>query len=266
MASSTESDDNMSVEDDDFINDNDDDYHDQQQRSTVPTNITYKLDCYPYTFSPLLIFTSGGYFDKGYSNYDAVARFFQSVIPVNMLENVLTDGKNMIYEELFQYVIDNKCLVTCCIDAHFSAFQILHSKAVLYYDPLHASCQLITSSGSSSSSTDSVKRFVLFLLMKCNYGDSQHIQDNKEHYTGGSGLSVTSAMISSSLTATRQIIWDLWKNINKISSPVQLRSVKLRNIPLNLNSYYLINNPSNPTMMSTQLTGNTCYFQVFLYV
>ena len=29
-----------------------------------------RLDCYPYSFSPLLLFAPGGYFDKGYSNYN----------------------------------------------------------------------------------------------------------------------------------------------------------------------------------------------------
>lgn len=38
------------------------------------------LDCYPYSFSPLLLFTSNGYFDRGYSNYNAVAGFFERVL------------------------------------------------------------------------------------------------------------------------------------------------------------------------------------------
>ena len=44
---------------------------------------TYKdhtLDCYPYTFSPLLLFSTDGYFDRGYSNYNAVASFFDPVL------------------------------------------------------------------------------------------------------------------------------------------------------------------------------------------
>ena len=28
------------------------------------------LDCYPYTFSPLLLFAQEHYFDPGYSNYN----------------------------------------------------------------------------------------------------------------------------------------------------------------------------------------------------
>ena len=38
----------------------------------------YELDCYPYTFSPLLVFADG-YFDKGFSNYNSVAQFFEPV-------------------------------------------------------------------------------------------------------------------------------------------------------------------------------------------
>ena len=44
---------------------------------------TYKnhtLDCYPYTFSPLLLFSTDGYFDRGYSNYNAVASFFDPIL------------------------------------------------------------------------------------------------------------------------------------------------------------------------------------------
>ena len=45
-----------------------------------------------------------GYFDKGFSNYNSVAQFFDSVLDVNMLENVLYDRKNMLYEDLLEYV------------------------------------------------------------------------------------------------------------------------------------------------------------------
>mgnify|MGYP007125884900 CR=1 FL=1 len=38
------------------------------------------LDCYPYTFSPLLLFAHGDYFDKGYSNYNSVAQFFSPAL------------------------------------------------------------------------------------------------------------------------------------------------------------------------------------------
>jgi hypothetical protein len=29
-----------------------------------------------------------------------------------------------------------------------------------------------------------VQRVAVFLLLKCNYGDNVHIQENKSHYTG----------------------------------------------------------------------------------
>ena len=77
----------------------------------------YSLDCYPYSFSPLLLFAPEGYFDKGYSNYNAVASFFAGVLDnmdVNMLDNVMYDRKNMLYEELLTYVTEHRMLVTCC--------------------------------------------------------------------------------------------------------------------------------------------------------
>ena len=83
------------------------------------------LDCYPYTFSPLLLFASDSYFDKGHSNYNSVAQFFASKLPkVNMLENVIFERKNLLYEELLEQVVAQRSLVTCCIDAHFTAFQV----------------------------------------------------------------------------------------------------------------------------------------------
>ena len=41
-----------------------------------------------------------------------------------MLEGVLFERKNMLYEELLELVIKQRMLVTCCIDAHFTAFQV----------------------------------------------------------------------------------------------------------------------------------------------
>ena len=90
------------------------------------------LDCYPYTFSPLLLFAQDHYFDPGYSNYNSVAQFFASSLEetgVNMLENVLYDRKNMLYEELLEHVTSKRMLVTCCIDAHFTAFQVVGNSA-----------------------------------------------------------------------------------------------------------------------------------------
>ena len=136
----------------------------------------YELDCYPYTFSPLLLFAQDGYFDKGHSNYNSVAQFFESVLDVDMLENVLYDRKNMLYEELLDHVTTNRMLVTCCIDSHFTAFQVLSKDALVYYDPLKPHLAYI-------SGTENYRRFVLFLLLKCSYGDSQHIQENKNYCT-----------------------------------------------------------------------------------
>ena len=67
--------------------------------------LDYNLDCYPYTFSPLLLFAQASYFDKGHSNYCAVAQFFSPAMPedVDLLEGVLYDRKNMLYEELLAY-------------------------------------------------------------------------------------------------------------------------------------------------------------------
>ena len=43
--------------------------------------------------------------DKGHSNYCAVAQFFSPAMPedVDLLEGVLYDRKNMLYEELLAY-------------------------------------------------------------------------------------------------------------------------------------------------------------------
>jgi len=38
-----------------------------------------------------------------------------------MLENVIYERKNMKYDELLDHVVENKMLIVCCIDAHFTA-------------------------------------------------------------------------------------------------------------------------------------------------
>ncbi len=54
-----------------------------QQRAEPPdSEEAVELDCYPYTFSPLLLFAESSYFDKGYSNYNSVAQFFSSALKV----------------------------------------------------------------------------------------------------------------------------------------------------------------------------------------
>ena len=80
-----------------------------------------RLDCYPYSFSPLLLFSQSSYFDKGYSNYNAVAHFFAPVVGEDMLENVVFDRKNMLYEELFNHVTARKSLVIMYVANSHSA-------------------------------------------------------------------------------------------------------------------------------------------------
>ena len=146
-----------------------------QKRKRVASEDTDQLvDCYPYAFSPLLLFAPSAYFDRGYSNYHAVAQFFSGVLEVDMLTNVLADRKNMLYEELLEYVQSQQMLVTCCIDAHFTAFQCLERGAVVHYDPAGGGQKLLTGDGAQSH--------VLWHLLKCGYGNSQHIQENPEDY------------------------------------------------------------------------------------
>ena len=203
----------------------------------------FGMDCYPYTFSPLLLFAQADYFDKGYSNYCSVAQFFAPALPeVDMLENVLYDRKNMLYEDLLQYVIDNQMLVPCCIDAHFTAMQVLSKNSALYYDPLHSDLKYVTG--------DSFLKLAGFLLLKCALGDSQHMQDNKAYYVGDDS------------NPTRRMLYNYWSRINQTESPT---GVRFGTINLDLDDYVLINSARAPHNMSTQLTGNTCYFQTFLF-
>ena len=44
-----------------------------------------------------------------------------------------------------------------------------------------------------------------------------------------------------------------------------LNGVRSKPISLNLGRYLLVNDSRNPQRMSTQATGNTCYFQVYLF-
>ena len=231
---------------------------------------SYSLDCYPYTFSPLLLFTNGNYFDKGYSNYNAVAAFFAPALrglggsdgedsgnggsakkkkgdgrsssngenkngseqeedgakendddgdkskisndideamdaneeeeeekdkgskeendneeddddqhlygdEINMLQGAIYDRRNLTYDELYNHINATKSLVTCCIDAHFTAFQIIAKDTLIYYDPL--SPQLKMCSGAHAQNV------ALYLMMKCGYGDNGHIIENKKYYT-----------------------------------------------------------------------------------
>ena len=160
-----------------------------------------------------------------------------------MLDNVLYERKNMLYEELFNHVTSQKMLVTCCIDAHFTAFQVLGDRSLIYYDPLSAN--LLHASG------DNYDIVVGFLLLKCNYGDNTHMQDNKDYYTGRDA------------NATRRMLHQLWQKVNLLE--IGNLRVKWNTVSMNLDRYVLINSRRDLRMMSIQLTGNTCYFQTYLF-
>jgi len=229
----------------------DESFHDALEDVSTETSEDVKLDCYPYTFSPLLLFAQSDYFDKGYSNFNSVASFFAPItdsLGINMLENVLFDRKNMLYEDLVEHVIQNEMTVTCCIDAHFTVLKIMNignKPSGVYYDPLNSSL--------SRYIGDSLQTLLAYLLLKCNYGDSQHIQDNIDHYTGH---------LSSTL---RKTIYRLWKKIN-LTPNVGYLGLQSCKASLNVGRYVLVNDDRNPKLMSVQLTSNTCYFQSYLYV
>jgi hypothetical protein len=213
--------------------------------SSATSSTTVTLDCYPYTFTPLLLFAPETYFDKGYSNYNSVAQFFSSVMPVDMLDNVLYERRNLLYEELLHFIIQHESFVTCCIDSHFTALQVIHKNAAIYYDPASPRIKLVTG--------DHFRTLALYLLIKCNYGDSEHVRDNKDYY------------VSSGITV-RKSIYNIWKNINRVSSVAALTRLTMTTLDIDTNCCFFINNPAYPTAMTTQRTGNTCYFQVYLYV
>lgn len=242
------------------------------QKPTAHSQDDFELDCYPYTFSPLLLFAESNYFDKGYSNYNSVHQFFSSVLPDDVNERmntkVLYERKNMLYEDLLDYVTRNEMLVTCCIDDHFTAFQILESgrskPCLVYYDPTSPHLQLVTEK-------DGYQKLALYLLLKCNYGDSQHIQENKGHYV--TDTSHHHSLLTSATNALkpkqqqlRKTIYTLWKGIHNTTSVHQVRGISFTAVPLKLDRYVLFNHPQDASKMSTQLTGNTCYFQTYLFV
>ena len=57
----------------------------------------------------------------------------------------------------------------------------------------------------------------------------------------------------------------LWKQINKTEPAYILREVGPKPVGLNLDRYVFINQPADPRSMSVQQTGNTCYFQTYLF-
>eukprot|EP01094_Clydonella_sp_ATCC50884_P018479 TRINITY_DN341_c0_g1_i1.p1 TRINITY_DN341_c0_g1~~TRINITY_DN341_c0_g1_i1.p1 ORF type:complete len:2401 (-),score=1116.71 TRINITY_DN341_c0_g1_i1:178-7182(-) len=162
-----------------------------------------------------------------------------------MLHNVVYERQNMLYEDLFELVTENCMLVVCCIDAHFTALQVMPGRTGLYYDPMSSVLNVV--------SGDSYTRLCLFLLLKCGYGDGQHVQDNKNHYKG------------SEANATRRLIHTLWQDINSLKQGSRRLNVSMRGTSLALRAYVFMNNAGSPSEMSTQLTGNTCYFQSYLF-
>ena len=209
---------------------------------------SFAIDSYPYTFSPLLLFAPGEYFDKGHSNYARVARFFAPVLgEVDMMENVLHDRKNMLYEALLAYVTDHRMLVTCCIDSHFTAFQVVGEHHLLYYDPMSSALQYV-------DNADSYRKLVCYLLLKCNYADNSHLVDHKAHYTS-----------HETGTPLRRTIYTLWRDINKTEPANVLYGCRSRQIGLRLDRFLLVNDARNHRAVGTQLTGCTCYFQTYLF-
>ena len=125
------------------------------------------------------------------------------------------------------------------------AFQILGDHHLIYYDPLKPTLTYV-------STAESYRKFVCFLLLKCNYGDNGHLVENKGHYVGPDA------------SATRRVIYKLWRDINKLDLN-GLYDVRTKGLSLNLNQHLLVNSAANPRNMSTQPTGNTCYFQTYLF-
>ena len=288
---------------------------------------SYSLDCYPYSFSPLLLFANAGYFDRGYSNYNAVAAFFAPALRglgggngsgsgsaaaataandnggrrgnghrgaglddnrsvkggggdddddgvaraettaasaasaaandddadcyrtddggIDMLRGVVYDRMNLTYDELFNHVSANQCLVTCCIDAHFTAFQMINKTTLLYYDPLQPCLNV-------ARGERDVHHAALYLLMKCHYGDNGHVHENEKYYT------------SPTSTRLQNAVFQMWKKINNVAG-VSALGIRWARVPLNVSDRYLfVNSKTTPGNMSTQLTGNTCYFQTYL--
>jgi len=78
------------------------------------------------------------------------------------------------------------------------------------------------------------------------------MQDNKAWYTDGPDA-----------TPLRRTLYNLWKQIHTLE--VKNLNIRWGTLPLDLDRYLLINSRHDPTDMSCQLTGNTCYFQTYLF-
>lgn len=56
--------------------------------------------------------------------------------------------------------------------------------------------------------------------------------------------------------------YSMWKRINNVN--MNQLGIRWTRLPLNLSQYLFVNSKMSPGNMSTQLTGNTCYFQTYL--
>ena len=94
--------------------------------------------------------------------------------------------------------------------------------------------------------------------MKCHYGDNVHVQENGKYYTGQGS------------TRLWRAVYAMWKRINTVKFRglgVAWRSARLDVVAGGRgggDGYLFVNGPRDTRAMSTQLTGNTCYFQTYL--
>ena len=122
---------------------------------------------------------------------------------------------------------------------------MLDNNCCVYYDPLKPRLTLVYGE-------QSMRKFICYLLLKCSYADNSHVQENKGHYMGPDAPPI------------RRTIYKLWQNINT-QELHNLYDVRTKSVGLDLDRYYLVNSPRDATSMSTQQTGNTCYFQTYLF-
>ena len=149
---------------------------------------------------------------------------------------------------------------------------MLDSNCCVYYDPLKPRLTLVYGE-------QSMRKFICYLLLKCSYADNSHVQENKGHYMGPDAPPI------------RRTIYKLWQNINtqELGNLYDVRTKPVgpnpnsnpnpssspdpdpnphpnpNQVGLDLDRYYLVNSARDATSMSTQQTGNTCYFQTYLF-
>ena len=115
---------------------------------------------------------------------------------------------------------------------------------MVHYDPASGGQKLLSGDGAQSH--------VLWHLLKCGYGNSQHIQENPEDY-----------YTSFHAPNVRRKIFKMYRDLNRRYGRSGAGFEKP--IRLDLQEWYLVNRASNPSEMDAQRTGNTCYFQTFLF-